>query len=59
MTESMFFLYFFVFWFTIVWSRYVNLPNRMRKKGESAGDTQESGQMPASANMAMWQTMGD
>lgn len=59
MTESMFFLYFFVFWFTITWSRYVNLPNRMRKKGEGASDAQGSGQMPASVNMAMWQTMGD
>ena len=62
MTEGEFFIWFFIVWFTIKWTLYVSLPDRMRKKTmrkSTSSESQESGQMPASANMAMWQTMGD
>ncbi len=59
MTEGGFFFWFFAVWFTISWVNFVRLPLRMRRKGMGVEQSRESDEMPASANMAMWQTMGD
>jgi len=59
MTEGQFFFLVFVVWFTLSWVNFVRLPYRMRRRGMGVEQSGESGEMPASANMAMWQTMGD
>ena len=60
MTEADLFLYIFIVWFTIKWTLYVNIPDKMRRKAMSQSIRAEPDEhMPASANMAMSQSMND